>query len=533
MSDNKYVLAMYDVRGKQEFIFRTNKLQEIVGASWIIRDVFKDYLFPTAKEAGTKGIYVYNPKEKYDKVTFTNRIEKENYIGEVVYEGGGNFFVLFKNRDVFQDITYRFTSKLMKAVGTLQVQATCVEIEDFTDFKGDQKRLYEEHRKTESRESSIAPWSCLPIVQVDRKTSQPLVDYSELCEKLDKWIKEKLKNKGEKGKLTKESAAKLIKYYSEIKRIGNKGESELTETEKVFLENETILDKLVTEKGKDSKLAVVYIDGNNMGAKVEQRTNNASTKGYDDQIKVLRDFSQSIQETYVTEGVEKALEGIDENRFRIVVSAGDEINFIVNAHDAFKCATQYLDYLKEKDQSASSCAGIAVFNSHAPYADVYRLAEEACESGKKKMKELGVDNAAFIDFHVCQGAIGLSLDRIRKEENGKIISRPWMMWNRTKFKKSDVCVTDYHIVEKIKKVIFRFSRSNVKGLLSAAKESKVALLMELNRMYGHLKKEEKAKLETEWGKLKEELKNDDDKNPVIRSIIYDISLAYDLWFRRL
>ena len=28
---SNYVLAMYDVRGKQDFIFRTNKLQEIVG----------------------------------------------------------------------------------------------------------------------------------------------------------------------------------------------------------------------------------------------------------------------------------------------------------------------------------------------------------------------------------------------------------------------------------------------------------------------------------------------------------------------
>ena len=303
---------------------------------------------------------------------------------------------------------------------------------------------------------------------------------------------------------------------------------ERSETEVVFLKNETILDNLVTEKGKDSKLAVVYIDGNNMGAKVEQRTENET--GFDDPINELRKFSGEIQETYVTEGVQQALEGIDENNFRIVVSAGDEINFIVNAHDAFKCAKNYLDYLKDKDQSASYCAGIAVFNSHAPYADVYRIAEEACESGKKKMKELGVDNAAFIDFHVCQGAIGLSLDRIRKEENGKIISRPWMMWNRSSIKNSEIHVTDYALVDEIKDVVFSFSRSNVKGLLSAAKESKVALQMELNRMYGHLKKEDKEELKDKWEKLKEDLKSDIDEKPMIRSIIYDISLAYDLWF---
>ena len=45
MKDER-VLAMYDVRGKQEYIYRSRKIKEIIGASAIIRDVFSDYLFP-------------------------------------------------------------------------------------------------------------------------------------------------------------------------------------------------------------------------------------------------------------------------------------------------------------------------------------------------------------------------------------------------------------------------------------------------------------------------------------------------------
>ncbi|MBO6206364.1 MAG: hypothetical protein J6O73_05435 [Lachnospiraceae bacterium] len=48
MEHNKYVLAMYDIRGKQEFIFRTNKLKEIAGGSAVIRDLYKDYLYPAS-----------------------------------------------------------------------------------------------------------------------------------------------------------------------------------------------------------------------------------------------------------------------------------------------------------------------------------------------------------------------------------------------------------------------------------------------------------------------------------------------------
>lgn len=29
--ENKYVLAMYDIRGKQEFIYRSGKIKEIMG----------------------------------------------------------------------------------------------------------------------------------------------------------------------------------------------------------------------------------------------------------------------------------------------------------------------------------------------------------------------------------------------------------------------------------------------------------------------------------------------------------------------
>lgn len=48
MADNHYVLAMYDVRGKQKYIYSSSRLREIQGASWVIRDVFRDYLYPAA-----------------------------------------------------------------------------------------------------------------------------------------------------------------------------------------------------------------------------------------------------------------------------------------------------------------------------------------------------------------------------------------------------------------------------------------------------------------------------------------------------
>ena len=39
--ENKYALAMYDIRGKQEFIYRSSRIKEIIGGSALIRDSFK------------------------------------------------------------------------------------------------------------------------------------------------------------------------------------------------------------------------------------------------------------------------------------------------------------------------------------------------------------------------------------------------------------------------------------------------------------------------------------------------------------
>lgn len=556
MSEGKYVLAMYDVRGKQDFIFRTNKLQEIVGASWIIRDIFKDYLFPIAKEyEGSKGIYSYlnfrnNPDSYFSENNFKEHVQSEGYIGEVVYEGGGNFILLFKDEDTFKEITYRFTKKIMEDIGTLHVLGTCIKIDNFDNYEEDRKKLYKEHRINEAQESNISPWSCLPIVQVDRKTSQPLVDYDidKLVDSFfEEWVQKnskqdlhfkgikeeirgKIHKKGVKGKLTKESTAKLVKFYCEI-IMNDKKDDSYSKLINFYKNNENILDNLVTEKGTDSQLAVVYIDGNNMGAKVQAATNGL--KSYEGSVNALRDFSRETQDIYVVNGVEHALEGLKEKDFRVVVSAGDEINFIVNAHYAFSCAKNYLNYLKKVGNGASACAGIAVFHSHAPYADAYKIAEEACESGKKKMKEAKHEVASYVDFHICQGAIGTSLEEIRKEENGEIISRPWMIWSDGKQGDPSAKVIEYgSMVTKKLGFIKKFARSNVKGLIAASKEGVVPLQMEINRMYGHAKPEDKEKWEKEWKLLMDELggKCKEVCPDTVRSIIYDITLAYDLWF---
>lgn len=569
MSHSKYVLAMYDVRGKQEYIFRTNKLKEIVGGSCIIRDCFKDYLFPSAEEYMRDkakkegkplppevacGIYNYkdsepdaktkdgvsangnisNHKDKttgyieeikkgpeFSQEAFERMMQNEKYAaryaGEVVYEGGGNFFVLYKDKETCIGINKIFTGKLLKELHTLKVLCTYIELENgLVNFIEDRRKLYAKHRISEAEESVIRPVNTLPFVQVDEVTSLPLTKY----------------NKNTQKKVSTEAGAKLDKYLEEYNE--EYGEKDL--------------DNLVTQKGEESLLAVIYIDGNNMGAKVQSVLGNETS--YDKCVEKLRKTSKFIQKNYVEDRIKDINKTLGEKK-RLVIFAGDEINLICNAREAYEIAKIYLKGLhkvkwegeNEKEaEPCSACAGIAIFHSHAPYAQAYKIAEECCESGKTRMKELEgkreqegkSKEVCYIDFHYCQSGIGMSLDDIREKEVGELISKPWLLDmkdQKNAMSKMSEDITTAEIEEVVEALQMIESRTNVKDLAAAAKMSEGAFNLEMRRIYAHQSDEEvKRKLKEIF--TQDEVEESSPNYKKYRKMIYDIVMVYDLWFRK-
>ena len=331
-------------------------------------------------------------------------------------------------------------------------------------------------------------------------------------------------------KLSKESIAKIEKYHQEVKDR----QSEFDEKQ---------IDRLVRKKGEDSLLAIVYIDGNNMGAQVQQCI--AGKQTYEECVASLREFSSNIQKNYIDDRKENLYRVLSEKtnkssiyKWRLVLGAGDEINFICNAHDAFDLARTYLESLPE---GCSSCAGIAVFHSHAPYADVYRIAEECCESGKQLMKELGIKDANFIDFHYCQGAIDVSLEQIRQTEDNAKNSLPWFIPRKANHETRTTCEENetqiipqihekgkfaYEDVKNMLELLHLMGRSNVKGLATVAKESLTALKLDLKRIEAHMNEKNREKLH----QLAEKGIDIDKLSEEQRRLIYDLSTSYDLWF---
>lgn len=510
--DEKRVLAMYDVRGKQEYIYRTNHIKEIVGASCIIRDVYQNYLYEAAMEVRNRKVDLQEQEAVYDYTlekteqgklpefsleNFENRMNGGQYIGEVIYNGGGNFFVLYKNKETCIEINKLFTKDLLEKTHVLRVQCTYIEDLDYENYKEDKRRLDEKHRIHEAQESVLYPVNTLPIVQTDYLTSRPLA----------KTYRTTYAEGTEPEKISIESYAKYEKYREEAK-----GKEEIL--------GEKVLDRIITEKGKESLLAVVYIDGNNMRTQVETCLKDLMT--YEDCITALRKFSGEIQKNYVDDRIEKINTRLDEKyaeepnkKRRTVVLAGDEMTIICNARDALKVVEAYFT---EMPKGCSSCAGIAIFHSHAPYADAYRFAEECCEEAKRYMKNEKLVHANFMDFHYCHSGMGNSLEATRKREwQGEEFSRPWLISSDEKLNEKFYYTLE--IVEEMARVLRKIGRSNVKSLLSYAKESPSDFKMELERIKAHSEEEPDFSL---GGKLNDEQ---------MRKLLYDMILVYDLWFR--
>jgi len=504
------VLAMYDVRGKQEYIYRSRRIQEIVGASCVIRDVFSDDLYPAAKKVrnqtikdlgDAEAVYRYDTKtvEAFSSEAFEQRMQEGRYIGEVVYDGGGNFLVLYRDKETCIQVNRLFTKRLMERTYSLKVLCTILEHPDFACYSDDQQKLYKLHQENENKESVIYPVNSLPMVQVDPLTSRPLS------------VKRVIAGAEEDGKkkMSLECAAKQDKYREEAKRQGD-------------MVGEKVLDRIVTKRGEESLLAVIYIDGNNMGAQVQACLEGKES--YDECVTELRRFSGEIQKNYVDDRINAINTMLDEKyreqshkKRRTIVSAGDEMTIICNARDALDTVKAYL---KDFPENCSSCVGIVIFHSHAPYADAYRLAEECCESGKDWMKERKLKHACLLDFHYCQGGIGSSLKQIRKKElGGKTCSRPWMLLSHSKDSVNEFCYS-LELAEEMALLLQDLGRSNVKSLLDVALNSPAGLEMELERINAHRTNPMDFTL---GGKLEEEQK---------RRLLYDMVLVYDLWFQK-
>ena len=532
------IIAQYTIRSKQDYIFKTNKVLEIVGASENIARIWNE-LFNAANRIGLKYQRVNEPfnfekiKQKFDDGTL-DFVE--------LFCGGGNETMLFSgNVEVINGKTVKanddspitklnreFSYKLLKDYPGMTSMVVFTDVKE--DYCDDYDRLMAE---AERKKNVMEPeWDIftVPFAMMDRETFQP---------------------------------------YSKVKKIGGNddrmsdetyGKYEVGARLKEDNQDVRLFDDMVTQKGKESLLAVVHADGNNMGSKIMEMLHGETD--YDKAVALMREFTSTTADCFEKEGdaaLKRCQFELLENNdgaiksgkikksslaYRRIIGSGDDVTFICNARFVMQYVKAYLssvqEYQKKKNSkwNYSSCAGICIFHSHYPFSRAYSIAEQACECAKRKVhisdetgKPINIEQG-WMDFHFIHSGIDGDLEEIRRSQGtDKCIARPWLV---TCENSKDTVINGYVYDDLLKlKKIFdkkrdengkesykgtKVSRTAIKTIGSAYERSESAAKKELIALYGHTPGLERD--------IEELYPNEG----TFLKAVYDFAEIYDIWY---
>ena len=490
-------LAQYTVRSKQSYIFRTNHLVEIQGASRIIADTFND-IYSCAEKLGYTAERATRAQFSMEDVL--TRFENGTLHMAELFIGGGNDTILFRDRALFQSVNRCYTRLVLESYPGMIPMCVGVELEK-TDgeynYILDYKRLMAESDREKNRMIPGRIQNAQPFAMMDRTTFQP---YSRW------WETSKREWRG-----SDEAAQKL--------QIGQ------PQTGVKYL------DGLTTERGTESLLAIVHADGNNMGKKIQRKLGEET--GYDHCVTAMREFTCDIHHVFAEVGraavdacaerLRKEMPALRDTAFdvRWLVCDGDDATFICNARLAKALTEAYLNavtgYNAENGGDAySSCAGICIFHSHYPAARAYDLAEQACDEAKGPVHEADNLEQGWFDFHFVRSGISGDLSEIRKHHGTqRCIARPWLVSGGAEDDIHSVTVMD-RMADILRDC--KVSRQNIKSFGPALESDESLAALEWERICYNTEglKQKMTSLVHDWDRLS--------------SVLYDLSESCDLWY---
>lgn len=413
-------IAIYDVRGIQSYIFRTNAVKEIVGASSIVSNLIINEL------KNAINFFIDNGKLSENEIVLDwekqteFQFEKNKDVKiEVLYYGGGNLVVVFRTEELCKKISTFMSKNIMQNAYGLSLVYAYVDKTD--NYNEDWFALKTKLSEIKAVTPLNKPAGIIPIVQYDSLTSKPL---------------SKVYNN---KKVTFEAYQKLKRY----EKLQQEKSDYIKEFDKMRTSNE------------EGLIAIVHIDGNSMGMNIREIM--AEAKTYNQAVERMRKISNDIHEVFEEKAIKVVKEKIleicklhdikaseHELPFRPLIQAGDDITFVCNERIALDIVEEYIKairtgYMYNENYKFSACAGIAIIHSHYPFYKGYNVAEECCKTSKTRAKTEGMIDGKignFVDFEYCYSGTITDLDESRKEnyttiEGLNLLKKPYGIYEES------------------------------------------------------------------------------------------------------
>lgn len=441
------VLTMLEVSQKQAYIFSSNKLQDNITNSAVIARVLEDGFF---KEVISDG-------------------EIYNSALNMVYSGGGHTVLEFETREKAVKFTKRITKFVYENFEGLIIFATTIDYKEDISPSDNCKKLTAQLEAKKAIRLSAFHQGSFGIEKINATTLSP-ESADGICEEKEKIRKEE--NESERKQLPQ--GCKPVYLFSDLG--GSKYNSNF--------------------------IAIVHIDGNAMGKRVEN-LDIASQKerwSWDTYKKKMRNFSSSIDldfkaaykemEKDVLAGIESgALNDLELSKkyfpVRRIITAGDDICFVSEGRIGVECAVRFIEKLGKKTNAEdkegyAACAGVAIVHQKYPFYKAYELAESLCSNAKKYAASLSEDGSgkevSAIDWHIEFGEIKDTLEEVRvayKDIDGyELNARPYLIFSTDEIMESQSrrqYAKFRKMITELQKKEENFARGKLKELRGALK----------------------------------------------------------------
>lgn len=369
------------VQGIQDFIFQTNELKHIVGASELVEQICTSAF----DEFGVKD-------------------------GESVVRAAGNIKYVYDNLEDCKKAFRNFPKKIMKLAPGITVSQAVAAFDDDSRF-GNAIDDVERILKTQRNKASKSVLAGLMGIKRANNTGLPATSINKDGTYLDESTIQK-------------------EVYNETRVLCSKSFNHPN------LRHDNIAYDIKEITGKNDWIAIIHADGNGLG-KIVQKVGK--------KMNVFSVFSHKLDEAtkaaaHAAYDNLKFAGKIDENGIipiRPVVLSGDDMTVIIRGDLAIEYAKVFIEAFERETKRLLSeiitgnnvfadgkdyltaCAGIAFIKSSYPFYYGYQLAEELCGQAKKDTKALAKERGnednlpdSCLMFHKVQDSFVTNYDDI-------------------------------------------------------------------------------------------------------------------------
>ncbi len=416
MGDQKVRALLLDTRSIQRYIFAGTELKTNVGASYLVKQLFRNELKDVVQKLQLREVTDWEGNED----TFAS-MQDPAYC--IPYVGGGNALLLFSagvNQKTIEDVVTNLTKQLLVEAPGLSTGAAIGELDLGGGYSDSFNRL---HAKLRQNQNTVRPQVNVPYTGLTHTC--PVSGGVANCFRSSGKGNRKNHRHFSQETVCKEKASVFANQSLNV---------ELAKRHSGFL-FPMALDMLGQVEG-ENYIAIVHADGNQMGkrfsgcsslgrhAYLSRTVATKTAEAFDGLIdSIVADIQKhgwrDKQNNLHMQGLvlsEEKNSGVY-LPIRPIIIGGDDVTFVCAGRMALTYTKRFLEAMLtdvDKDKNIDCCAGVAILPTSYPFFRGYVLAEQLCGAAKKCSR--GREGTAWMDFAILHGEQAPELEDIRLQE---------------------------------------------------------------------------------------------------------------------